>query len=617
MFNKVITYEVLIGESNRWVLDSEHRAKTIAMTRAQSLLESNQHDAVKVLRLENDANEEVVFQQESANKIEKPITISAIEESALCNEPDDLCGYEARKTTGRLLRQYLDEWGITALELLHDYGHIRQLVRMETLYNQALHRAASIQARTLGEDPSSRNDTLFSLAAKVEKRARLLDDLSPSITLLQEKGLAAVLADIAEKAEPKQLTYLTCAVLAKYLGQKGDWKQKLLLVIDLLERETDETALVHLDQVCAEILDGSEAVKDLLGPQADLMSALSLMVDLSAGNYKKGARSETPLGRFNAVMRNRSLPYSQGVLTDRVARAISGTNPLTRGNDETDKQAFLSLFKKLIGRGGLKGGIPISDAVTRRIRMVLKNSDEDLSPDAGIAAALGLLPHRAQQIGYLLDLNQSDFGIKYQMGVLKPLLKILETVSSLEDLLPSGASRDDIIQAVGDMRRRIGTGVLGEEIGPLIDQKLDRLLKGLEPEEPAAVAPAPTAPERKAKGDLDTRVFEAGDIIFNEGDAGDEAYMIVSGEVEISITSGERRVVIATLERGQIMGEMALIDHQPRMATAKALANTVLTVIPQEVFRKRLDWLAGEDRLISHLLEIFVSRLRKQAGNLS
>ena len=68
--------------------------------------------------------------------------------------------------------------------------------------------------------------------------------------------------------------------------------------------------------------------------------------------------------------------------------------------------------------------------------------------------------------------------------------------------------------------------------------------------------------------------------------------------------------------RGDIIGEMALIDDQPRMATAKALTDTTLSIIPQEAFKKRLGRLAEEDRIIHRLLEIFVDRLRNQARNL-
>ncbi|MBT3360290.1 MAG: hypothetical protein HN403_11760 [Rhodospirillales bacterium] len=204
LFNKRISYEVFVGQDKRWLIDTTHDAKSNAMIRAQSLLDTNQHDAVKVTRLVNDANEEVIFLKECTRKVDKPITISAIEESAVCNAADDLSGFEARKTVGRLLRLYLDEKGITALELLHNFGHIRQLARMETFYNQALHRVASIQARALGVDAANRNDILYKLAGKVENRARKADDPAPYMTLLNDKGLSAVLAKIKKKRCPKE-----------------------------------------------------------------------------------------------------------------------------------------------------------------------------------------------------------------------------------------------------------------------------------------------------------------------------------------------------------------------------------------------------------------------------
>ncbi len=619
LFNKNISYEVLIGQDNRWILDTTHNAKTDALTRAQSLLYTNQHDAVRVTRLENDDNEEVIFQKEGSRKDDKPITISPIEESALCAVADDFYGFEARKTAGRLLRQYLDEWGITALELFHTYAHIHQLTRMEALYNQALHRISSIQARALGEPASARNDLLYKLESQVEDRARKADDTAPYIKILNDAGLSAVLKEIDKKIAPKKITFFTGAVLAEYLGQKRDWKEKLGLVTTLLENEKGDRAVALLDQVAGEIIDGAQAIKDLLGPQPDLVSALRIMAQLSEGRYNKGKKSDTPLGRFNGVMKNHAMPVSKGMLCDRVARAISGTSPLTRESDEADKKAFLSLFSELIGLGGFTGGVAISEAITRRIRIIMKKGDGDLSPDAGIATVQSMLPNQAVQIGYLLDLSHSEFGIKYQAGVLKPLMKILDNVSSLVDLLPPKSSRADVVAAVNDMRQRIGSGDMGQEIGALIDKKLKNLLKDHEPAANTSAPPPATKTVAKpapAKGELGQRIFKAGDIIFNEGESGDEAFMIVSGEVEISINSGDKTIVLASLGRGQIIGEMALIDNQPRMATAKATAKTALTVIPEEAFRKRLDWLAGEDHLISHLLKNFVDRLRKQADNL-
>ena len=391
------------------------------------------------------------------------------------------------------------------------------------------------------------------------------------------------------------------------------------LAIDLLEQETDEEAVVHLDQICAEIVDGSEAVKDLIGPQPDLASALRIMAQLSAGRYDTGKKSDTMLGRFNTVMATRPMPYSQDVLLEKVARALSGTQPLTRENDEADRTAFVALFKDLIGLGGLAGGVTMSEAITGRARLVLKSRDNDLSPADGITCIMSMLPNDAVKIGYLLDLSHSEFGSKYQGQVLSPLMDIVKTITSLSELLPPDSPRDDIIKAVEDLRHRIGASALGREIGTLIEKLQNGSTK--EPGSEKVISPAspdtPPAPSKKtAKGQLRQRILQVGDIIFNEGDPGDEAFMIISGEVEISIKSGERVVILASVGRGQIIGEMALIDDQPRMASATATKETTLSVIPQEAFKKRLNWLAEEDRMISHLLEMFVTRLRQQALNL-
>ena len=617
--DKNITYEVLVGQDKRWIIDSTYRTKPEAMTRAQALLETNQHDAVRVTREENNSGEEIVFQKECAKKAEKPITISPIDKAAVCSGMDDFCAFEARKTVGRLLRHYLDEQAITALELLHDHRHIRQLTLRETLSNQAVHRIASIQARALGEDSKARNDLLYKLVRQFTERARDTEDTGKYLAILKNKGLAAALDGIRQAFAPRIRVFFTGAVLAAYVGQSREWKNKLLLVIELLDKKTDAEALAHIDEICAEIVDGAEAVKDLLGPQPDLISALRVIAQLSAGRYRSGKPDATLLDRFNAVMARHRMPATQGVLLERVERAVSGTQPLTRESDETDKTAFTSLLENLIDFGGLVGGGRVSEAVTRRARMVLKTGDDDLSPEEGIASILKLLPNRAVKIGYLLDLSQSEFGAKHRMDVLKSLLAIVEKISSMTGLLPEGSSRQDFVRAVNDLRQRLGSGALGEEVGALISKKLDRLIgdKGRQgkksfetPVKKAAERGKPTAKT------IDQRVCRAGNVIFQEGDPGDEAFFITSGEVEISLKSGDRDIIIATVGRGDIIGEMALIDDQPRMATAKALTDTTLSIIPQEAFKKRLGRLAEEDRVIHRLLEIFVDRLRNQARNL-
>jgi CRP/FNR family transcriptional regulator, cyclic AMP receptor protein len=77
-----------------------------------------------------------------------------------------------------------------------------------------------------------------------------------------------------------------------------------------------------------------------------------------------------------------------------------------------------------------------------------------------------------------------------------------------------------------------------------------------------------------------TLQIPAGEVIFNEGDAGSEMYGIVEGEIELRTSKRS----IATLGADDVFGEMALVDSSPRMATAVATTDTVLAVIDKHRF---------------------------------
>jgi len=73
---------------------------------------------------------------------------------------------------------------------------------------------------------------------------------------------------------------------------------------------------------------------------------------------------------------------------------------------------------------------------------------------------------------------------------------------------------------------------------------------------------------------MQTVTFDPGETILAEGAAGETAYLIVSGRVEVSLGQGARAKVIETLGPGDVFGEMSLIDPAPRSATVRALEPT-------------------------------------------
>jgi CRP-like cAMP-binding protein len=110
---------------------------------------------------------------------------------------------------------------------------------------------------------------------------------------------------------------------------------------------------------------------------------------------------------------------------------------------------------------------------------------------------------------------------------------------------------------------------------------------------------------------LDRLVIPEGAAVFNEGDRGDRAYVVQDGIIEILRKDDYGNpIVLGTVEKGGIFGEMALIDDQPRMATARAVVATTVIAVPRNVFSQKL---AKCDPFIRGLLGIFVRNIRSMA----
>jgi NADH dehydrogenase len=78
--------------------------------------------------------------------------------------------------------------------------------------------------------------------------------------------------------------------------------------------------------------------------------------------------------------------------------------------------------------------------------------------------------------------------------------------------------------------------------------------------------------------------YEEGEIVFDEGDAGDSLFMIISGQVEVRKRFGEEDRVVGMLGPGEYFGEMALLGRDPRSATARALTALDVLVLPASDF---------------------------------
>ena len=95
--------------------------------------------------------------------------------------------------------------------------------------------------------------------------------------------------------------------------------------------------------------------------------------------------------------------------------------------------------------------------------------------------------------------------------------------------------------------------------------------------------------------------------IFRECETGDMAFIVKAGTVEIVKTVDGEETLIATVEKGGMFGEMALIESKPRMASARAKGPVTTLVITQGMFNKKLSTM---DPFTRGLIKILSNHIR-------
>ncbi len=117
------------------------------------------------------------------------------------------------------------------------------------------------------------------------------------------------------------------------------------------------------------------------------------------------------------------------------------------------------------------------------------------------------------------------------------------------------------------------------------------------------------------------QMYKPGQLIFREGDIGEQLYIILDGKVIISkFIPGVGEEALAILNKGDFFGEMALVDSSPRSADAKAHQDTGTTILSIE--KRTLDEILSLEvesayQFLQVLCRIITFRLREISGKLA
>jgi CRP/FNR family cyclic AMP-dependent transcriptional regulator len=104
-------------------------------------------------------------------------------------------------------------------------------------------------------------------------------------------------------------------------------------------------------------------------------------------------------------------------------------------------------------------------------------------------------------------------------------------------------------------------------------------------------------------------------VVFFENEEGSSFFMIVEGRIKVTILGDDgREIILSVLSSGDFFGEMALLDNEPRSATAIAVEDSELLVLNRSDFESAV---ADNSRVMQALIKTLTARLRKANHQIS
>ena len=104
------------------------------------------------------------------------------------------------------------------------------------------------------------------------------------------------------------------------------------------------------------------------------------------------------------------------------------------------------------------------------------------------------------------------------------------------------------------------------------------------------------------------KVYQPGEVIFRKGDAGDCMFVIQEGQVEVVGEFGGQEVRLGVCEPGDLIGEMAIFEHQAHSATVRALGKARVLTVDEKTF---LRYVHQDPSLAYQLLKMMSNRIRR------
>lgn len=111
------------------------------------------------------------------------------------------------------------------------------------------------------------------------------------------------------------------------------------------------------------------------------------------------------------------------------------------------------------------------------------------------------------------------------------------------------------------------------------------------------------------------RTYRAGDLLIEQNQKADRAFILISGDVDVSVEHRNKMISIQTLKQDDFFGELALLAQFDWFFSVRATTDVEVLIIHRHAFQKVIDKFPDQkDLLIERVIQLRVNRLIDQTS---
>jgi hypothetical protein len=473
------TFEVQVYLRDHWLTEDLFSSEREAQGAVAKLLRGDGVKGVRIIKAKTRQGaelERVIFTKmlEATAEAAAPIRAAVIQEAPRCESAGDLFKPQARQTATRVLRQYLEKFVLTPTEILHNHREMKRVLDFESLAPSAISRVASVQAKgEAASEATKRNAFLHDLVNGCAEQARRVSK-APDLPVLKDRSLGDVLAELDHKVPKDQQEYFATTILCTELVNTRSWLGKIETLLTLIENEEDARARKLVDPIIADIFGTTDGLRDLLGRQPDLVTALGRALDVAEGAAQKDDNTPEVTVDLSGRMSDVALAGARHALYQSVARQLKGAAQLNHKDASQQIEAYRRLIERLVRAKAVDGGSEMAEAIVFGFQRFVEQGGET-GRRMCVERAVAAFSTSASRSIFILDLMNCELGAQYKVFLTDELRHSLLGATSINNFTPATLPLKDRMHRIAGLHERLGQS----EIEPDLKERALSHIDGL------------------------------------------------------------------------------------------------------------------------------------------